>query len=132
MGCRRVETIVGAIGSPPEKKICKGFPPSLSFGEGSHPKQNESGRVSGERKNLELVGGGGRWILIGEGGWAVHAAEMPIPASRSRRGHELRLSSKFFLQGYPPEKEYAGEGSHPTQNKSARGGGGVDVDVERG
>ena len=35
---KELRWIESAVGSP-QKKNCKGFPPSLNVGEGSHPKQ---------------------------------------------------------------------------------------------
>ena len=106
----------------PQKKICKGFPLFLSFGEGGAEPQRSTRtkqkvREYGERKNLELVEVGRMLTKADE---RPRAVEMLAPVPRGKR--EQRLLSSKILQGFPPEKEYAGEGSHPTQNESAREG----------
>ena len=79
--------------------------------------QSKSVREYGERKNLELVEVGRMLTKADE---RPRAVEMLAPVPRGKR--EQRLLSSKILQGFPPEKEYAGEGSHPTQNASAREG----------
>ena len=96
---------------PPKKKICKGFPLFLSFGEGSQPIQNTNVSVEGEQvvdvvkgehqavrraKSMVDVGGGGgraqcnsRAKGMGMEGAELRASntklEGPSPARQTRR-----------------------------------------------
>ena len=99
--------------SAPEKKICKGFPPTLNIGEG-HPKQIQNGGGCEERKNQVRLGVEMEIVELEMMKWLLHnRGTGSSPAQTQTRGARASAPENK-MQGFPPASQFAGEGSHIT------------------